>query len=216
MKKFLTLLLLFYLPLGFAKTDPSFSWMTLTSPHFYIHYHQGEEALAKKAVMIAEDVHTQLTPRMKSQPHQRTHIVLVDALDDANGLATPFPYNLIKLYVTQPFGESIFGAGHHDDWLRMLITHEYTHIVHLDMTNGLSAVLNSMFGNLYFPNAFQPVWLIEGLAVYEETELTGGGRNRSPAADMVLRMAVLENNFPPISHAANYTEKWPEIGRAHV
>ena len=183
--------------------------MTLTSPHFYIHYHQGEEALAKKAVMIAEDVHTRLTPRMKSQPHERTHIVLVDALDDANGLATPFPYNLIKLYVTQPFGESIFGAGHHDDWLRMLITHEYTHIVHLDMTNGLSAVLNSVFGNLYFPNVFQPVWLIEGLAVYEETALTGGGRNRSPAADMVLRMAVLENNFPDISHAANYTEKFP-------
>lgn len=210
MKKLLALLFFFYLPAAFAKTDPSFSWMTLSSPHFLIHYHQGEEVLAKRVVVLAEDVHARLVPRMKSQPRSRTHIVLVDALDDANGSATPLPYNLITLYVTQPFGESIFGAGNYDDWMRLLITHEYTHIVQLDMVNSLPEVLHNIFGNLYFPNLFEPVWLTEGLAVYEETELTGGGRNRSPASDMVLRMAVLENNFPDISHAANYTEKWPD------
>ena len=210
MKRLLPLLLLFYLPAGYAKTDPSFSWMTLTSSHFLIHYHQGEEALAQRTVVIAEDVHARLVLRMKSQPHDRTNIVLVDALDDANGWATPLPYNLITLYITQPYGASIFGASNYDDWMRMLITHEYTHIVHLDMRNGPASVLGNIFGNLYFPNLFEPVWLIEGLAVYEETALTGGGRNRSPASDMVLRMAVLEDNFPPISHAANYTEKWPD------
>jgi len=210
MKKFLALLLLiFYLPAGFAKTDPSFSWMTLTSTNFLIHYHQGEEELAQRAVVIAEEVHARLVPRMKSRPHDRTNIVLVDAMDDANGSATPLPYNLIKLYITQPYGDSVFGASNYDDWMRLLITHEYTHIVHLDMVNGVPQMVNTIFGNLYFPNLFQPVWLIEGLAVYEESELTGGGRNRSPASDMVLRMAVLENNFPDISHAANYTEQWP-------
>jgi hypothetical protein len=208
-KELFLLLFLLYLPAAIAKTDPSFSWMTLTSPHFLVHYHQGEEALAKRAVVIAEDVHARLAPRMKSQPDTRTNIVLIDALDDANGWATPIPYNLITLYITQPFGESIFGAGNYDDWMRLLITHEYTHIVQMDMVNSLPEVLSNIFGNLYFPNMFQPVWLIEGLAVYEETELTGGGRNRSPASDMVLRMAVLENDFPDISHAANYTEKWP-------
>lgn len=210
MKKLIFLLSLLYFSPGFAKTDPSFSWMTLTSAHFLIHYHQGEETLARRVTVLAEDVHARLVPRMKSQPHTRTNIVLVDALDDANGWATPLPYNLITLYITQPFGESIFGAGNYDDWMRLLITHEYTHIVQLDMVNSLPAVLSNIFGNLYFPNMFQPVWLIEGLAVYEETELTGGGRNRSPASDMVLRMAVLENNFPAISHAANYIEKWPD------
>lgn len=208
-KKLFLLLFLFYLPAAFAKTDPSFSWMTLTSPHFLIHYHQGEEALAKRVAVLAEDVHALLVPRMKSQPHARTNIVLVDALDDANGSATPLPYNLITLYITQPLGTSNLGAGNYDDWMRLLITHEYTHIVQLDMRNSLPEVLGNIFGNLYFPNMLEPVWLTEGLAVYEETELTGGGRNRSPASDMVLRMAVLEHDFPDISHAANYTEKWP-------
>lgn len=209
MKKLLPLFFLFYLPVCIAITDPSFSWMTLTSTHFLIHYHQGEEALARRAVALAEDVHDRLVPRMKSQPRDRTNIVLVDAVDDANGWATSMPYNLITLYITPPLGEPGFGAYQHDDWLRMLITHEYTHIMQFDMLNGAPRVLNNIFGNLYFPNMFQPVWLKEGLAVYEETELTGGGRNRSPAADMVLRMALLEDNFPPISHAANFTEKWP-------
>jgi len=207
--KLLLLSFLFYLPAVFAKTDPSFSWMTLTTPHFLVHYHQGEEALAQRVTVIAEDVHAKLTMRMKSQPHTRTNIVLLDAMDEANGWATPLPYNLITLYITQPFGDSIFGAGNYDDWMRLLITHEYTHIVQLDMVNSLPEVLSNIFGNLYFPNMWQPVWLTEGLAVYEETELTGGGRNRSPASDMVLRMAVLEDDFPPMSHAANFTQKWP-------
>ena len=210
MKKFLPLLFLLHFSAAGAKTDPALSWTTLTSPHFLVHYHQGEEAIAKRVVVLAEDVHNRLLPRMKSQPHEPTHIVLVDALDDANGFATPLPYNLITLYITQPYGASAFGASHYDDWMRLLITHEYTHIVQLDMVNGPARILRKIFGNLYFPNMFQPVWLVEGLGVYEETELTGGGRNRSPMADMILRMAVLENNFPPISHAANYTEKWPD------
>ena len=210
MKKFLPLFLIVYLPVCTAISDPSFSWMTLTSPHFLVHYHQGEESLARRAVILAEDVHNRLVPRMKSQPRNRTNIVLIDAMDDANGWATPMPYNLITLYITPPLGEPGFGAHPHDDWMRMLITHEYTHIVQFDMLNGASQVLNNIFGNLYFPNMWQPVWLKEGLAVFEETELTGGGRNRSPASDMVLRMALLEDNFPSISHAANFTEKWPD------
>ena len=55
------------------------------------------------------------------------------------------------------------GAGSYDDWMRLLITHEYTHIVQMDMVNSLPEVLSNIFGNLYFPNMFQPIWLIEGL-----------------------------------------------------
>ncbi len=209
LKRILLLLCLLYLPNCIAKPDPSFSWMTLSSAHFKVHYHQGEETLAQRTVMLAEEIHEKLLPRMKSQPHDRTNIVLIDSMDDANGWATTLPYNLITLYITQPYGDSIFGAASYDDWMRLLITHEYTHIVHLDMRNSLPDTLGNIFGNLYFPNMFQPVWMTEGLAVYEETELTSGGRNRSPAADMVLRMATLENNFPELSHAANYTEEWP-------
>ncbi|MBU1600137.1 hypothetical protein KKG61_08585 [bacterium] len=48
---------------------------------------------------------------------------------------------------------------------------------------------------LSFPNEIQPLWLIEGLAVYEETSLTEGGRGEEPFFDMMLRMAVLEDKL---------------------
>ncbi len=192
-----------------AKFDPFFTWTTLETPHFYIHYHQGEEELAKRVTVIAEDVHDRLVPRVKWDPAGRTHIVLVDARDSTNGLTTVFPYNHITLFLTQPAGAPGFGTTVYDEWMRTLITHEYTHILHLDMVNGVPDYLQYVFGRLYFPNEFEPVWMIEGLAVYEETEQTPGGRGRSPGSEMVIRSAVLEDRFPSLSQATTFPDFWP-------
>ena len=70
---------------GYAKFDPAYVWTTLEKTHFLIHYHQGGEATAKKAAVIAEDVHARLVPRIKWEPTDKTRLVLVDALDEANG-----------------------------------------------------------------------------------------------------------------------------------
>jgi len=194
---------------SFAKFDPAFTWTTLQSPHFLIHYHQGEEEIAKRAAIIAEDVHERLVPRMKWKPKDRTQLVLVDAMDASNGLTTPFPYNRIILFLTQPVGEPGFGATSYDEWMRLVITHEYTHILHLDMVSGVPEVIQDIFGRIYFPNMWQPIYFIEGLAVYEETEQTSGGRARSPGAEMVLRMAALEGPFPTIDKATTFPDSWP-------
>ncbi len=93
--------------------------------------------------------------------------------------------------------------------MRTLITHEYTHILHLDMVHGCTDFLQYIFGRLYFPNLFEPIWMIEGLAVYEETEQTPGGRGRSPGSEMIIRMAVLEDRFPRLSQATVFPDFWP-------
>ncbi len=192
-----------------AKFDPSFVWTTIETPHFLIHYHQGGEELARKTASIAEDVHSRLVPRIKWAPKQKTHLVLVDAMDEANGMSTPIPYNLIILFPTQPVGEPGFSTTAYDEWLRMLITHEYTHTLQLDMVRGIPAALQNIFGRIYFPNLFQPMWMIEGLATYEETEQNSGGRGRSPGADMILRMAALEGPFPTLGQASVFIDSWP-------
>jgi len=206
---FLFLLLLLNASSAFAKFDPAFTWSTLETPHFSIEYHQGEEELAKRVAVIAEDAHERLVSRIKWDPSGRTHLVLVDAMDDVNGLTTVFPYKSITLFITQPLGEPGFGATAYDEWMRTLITHEYTHVLHLDMVNGVPSALQYILGRLYFPNQFEPVWMIEGLAVYEETEQTSGGRGRSPGSEMIIRMAVLEDKFPRISQAATFPDFWP-------
>ncbi|HEX9154529.1 MAG TPA: hypothetical protein VF819_03130, partial [Nitrospira sp.] len=214
MKKIVYTVLIFNVFIGlpcssFAKFDPSFTWTTLETPHFSIHYHQGGEEIARRTAQIAEDVHTRLVPRIKWEPKQKTHVVLVDATDESNGMSTPLPYNQMILFLTQPVGEPGFGTTEYDDWMRLLITHEYTHILQLDMVYGVPETLQGIFGRIYFPNLFQPIWMIEGLAVYEETEQTSGGRGCSPGADMVLRMAALEGPFPSLDKATVFPDSWP-------
>jgi WD40-like Beta Propeller Repeat/Omp85 superfamily domain len=194
---------------SFAKFDPSFSWTTLESPHFLIHYHQGEEEIARRAAIIAEDVHNRLVPRIRWEPKEKTHIVLVDAQDEANGLTTPFPYDHMVLFITEPLGEPGLGTTAYDEWMRLLITHEYTHALQLDMVTGVPEIIKDIFGRIYFPNILEPIWMIEGLAVYEETEQTSGGRGRSPGDDMILRMASLEGPFPSLDQASVYPDSWP-------
>jgi hypothetical protein len=207
----LTAVLLLLAVPALAKFDPDFTWSTLETPHFLIHYHQDGEALARKTAQIAEDVHARLVPRIKWEPNKKTQVVLVDAMDEANGMTTVMPYNIMVLLLTQPVGEPGFGTTPYDDWMRMLITHEYTHVLQLDMiTGGLGGVMQPVFGRFYFPNALQPIWLIEGLAVYEETEQTAGGRGRSAGVDMVLRMAALEGPFPLLSQMTVFPDSWPQ------
>jgi Tol biopolymer transport system component len=198
--------------IAIAKFDPAFTWTTLESPHFLIHYHQGGEAIARKTAEIAEDVHARLVPRIKWEPKDKTQIVLVDAMDEANGMTTVFPYNQMVLLLTQPLGEPGFGTTPYDEWMRLLITHEYVHVLQMDMINGgYGGVMQTLFGRspLSFPNALQPMWLLEGLATYEETAQTTGGRGRSAGADMVLRMAILEGPFPSISDMTVFPDTWP-------
>ena len=74
--------------------------------------------------------------------------------------------------------------------------HELTHIVANDTGLGFYKVLRAVFGSWVKPNGIQPVWLTEGLAVFQETSLSnGGGRGRSPLLDSLLRVAVLEHKL---------------------
>ena len=45
--------------LGF---DPRYQWLTVDTPHFEIHFHQGEYRFAAKVARIAEEAHARLSP----------------------------------------------------------------------------------------------------------------------------------------------------------
>ncbi|GMR20057.1 MAG: hypothetical protein BMS9Abin36_0652 [Gammaproteobacteria bacterium] len=171
-------------------------WKTLHSDHFKVHFHQGEEELARQAAGIAEKVHRKLSPVFHWQPKSRTDIILSDELGISNGYATPFPTNRSGIYVSPP--DSLNSLEDHDGWLETVITHEYVHILHLDKAKGAPAVFRKIFGRYggalpftVFPNAMQPGWLIEGLATYYETDTQRGiGRGQSSYFDMLMRMEV--------------------------
>jgi len=190
-----------------ARADPRFVWETLDTPHFEIHYHQGEFLLALKVARLAEEAHTRLAPVLAHQPTERCQLVVQDDTDFANGNATPLYYNLIHAYAPPPDPRSTLSDF--DDPVWQLVSHEYTHILHLDTVHGVASIFNSVFGKLWIPNGVQPTWLIEGMAVLSESRVTSGGRIRSALEDMSARAMILDGIFPDIDELSNPTLKYP-------
>ena len=197
-------------PEGTAGRPPVGRWYTLKSDNFLIHFTEGSEHLARRVADIAEDVHAKLSVEIKSKPSGRTHIMLRDWYDSVNGWASPLPRNTIAVYPVGP-GLSELELTFTDDWLRLLITHEYVHILTMDMAGGVPGLFRKIFGRSMatVPNAFMPLWIIEGYAVYHETKHTRGGRARGPYFDMILRAASLDGKFNTISQAQSGIDSWP-------
>jgi len=190
-----------------AVSDPSLDWHTLETARFAVHYHEPLEPLARRVVAVAERAYDTLGPVLRYVPEERTHFVLTDDTDFANGSATALPFNTIRLFATAP--EDLSPLSDYDDWLTELIVHESTHVLHLDQVRGLPALVNAILGKTWVPNAVAPRWFLEGLAVFLETEFTSAGRLRSSVWDMYLRMDALEGRLLRLDQISNDVDRWP-------
>jgi len=201
------MLLLFSMASQAASYEVGVQWRSLHGEHFVVHFPVGAEPLAQKTLAIAEKVHQRLAPIFDWVPRQATNIVLTDTSDLANGYATPFPNNHLTLFTTAPHK-----VQDHGRWMELLITHEYTHTLHLDRAAGLPLALRNLFGrnSLLFPNVFQPTWGIEGLATYFETSVEqGSGRGQSSYFDMLMRMDVAGGGVKPLRQINQPLASWP-------
>ena len=191
-----------------ASYPPGYRFRTVSTERVSVHFHQGCEAMAREAAALATDL-LERHERRYGQKVGRVQIVLVDADDEPNGFATPLPYPFVTIRAVAPTGNDAF--GNHEGWLRLALTHELAHVVHLEEANGLWRVGRRLFGRapFLFPNSLAMSWMIEGLAVYEETELTAFGRGRNADSRMVLRMAALEHRFPGEDQAIYGLDAWP-------
>ena len=177
--------------LGFS---PYWNWKTITTEHFRLSFPEELTEVAKRAALYCEQTHSVLSPVMRWTSPHRTQIVLTNNQDSANGLTSPIQRFGIVLYITPP--DAFFSTDKYDDWLRLLIVHEYTHLLNMDATD--SWVYNSLrfvFGDLILPNSTWPSWMLEGYAVYMETRYTKGGRGRSQYWDMLLRERVMSGKL---------------------
>ena len=190
-----------------AALDPRFVWETLETPHFQVHYSQGMYRYAQKVARAAELSHARLFPLLDHVPADRTHIVVQDDTDFANGSANPVLYNVIHAYAAPPDSRS--SLADFDDAVYELIAHEYTHILHLDTVLGLPQAVNDVFGKLWVTNGGQPRWFIEGIATFAESEVSAAGRVRSSEEDMLVRAEVLVGKLPSIDRLSNAYLEWP-------
>ncbi len=194
--------------------DPSRVWMTIETDHFVVHYYQPLDDVGRRVAVVAERAHQVLSVEMGRIPDEKTHVVVVDDTDGANGFANVLPRNRITIFATAPIGES--GLNDHDDWLYGLVAHEYTHVLHLDSIGGLAPFVNKVLGKTWAPNQIQPRWIIEGLATYEESRHSSSGRLRSSTFDMYLRTPVLAGAEARLDEVSNGPFTFPRGNAAYL
>lgn len=170
--------------------DPGPDWSTSESAHFRIHHRSAHRAQAEAVVRAAERAWPRVTQALAWEPRNRIDITLFSELDISNGFSTPLPFNLIGVFLTPPDeGQLLDNSA----WLDLLLVHELTHAVHLDKVRGAPRVLQAIFGRIawFVPNVFNPGWVPEGLAVWEESDRdkagAGRGRLKGPYFEARLR-----------------------------
>jgi len=223
---------------GAVRYDPGLNWQVLESPHFSVYFYLNEiktsdhssnnnnsdfinnngngnniKELAQQVADVAEETYQQVNAQLGSPDKhhhlQKIAIIMEDFSDYALGSASSFPHRVIRISLTAPTAKSF--DMKFISWLKMVIAHEYTHIAHFEMTAGPTTALRALFGQILVPNALQPMWSIEGLAIYNETKFTAGGRGIDSRYDMYLRMAALEDKFNTLDQINGYyLTSWPD------
>ncbi|HVD61315.1 MAG TPA: hypothetical protein VNC11_10630 [Gemmatimonadaceae bacterium] len=191
-----------------AQIVPNDHWRTIETRHFRIHFTPPLEAMARRAAPRAEHAFEMLSRELVA-PGGKVDLVIADNVDYTNGYATPFPSNRIVVYAHPPVDE--VSLRNYADWSELVVTHELTHIFHLSRSEGWWKVGRYVFGRhpLFFPNAFLPSWVTEGLAVYYESRLTGTGRLEGSEHYMIAHAAAEAGRFPGLNEISEATSRFP-------
>jgi hypothetical protein len=176
-----------------ADLSPYTQYKTFDTEHFRFIYPEGYFAFTEKAAIHYEHAHTILQPILKWQPRDRTTILITDNADSANGFTLPLFRVGMVLIATPP--ETWFSTSYTEDWIKLLVFHEYVHFLNIDPTTDWMEGLRLLFGDAVRPNGLWPSWMLEGLAVYFETRTSSLGRGRSPYYDGILRAFVNEGKL---------------------
>lgn len=200
-----TLLALLVAGTAFAWNHSELEWKTIDTEHFAIHFHDGVEASAFEVARIAEEIYVPITALYEYRP-DKVHIHITDRAGLPEGAAY---YYLNRIDIdTDDIDFQLRGNA---DWLRNVITHEFTHMVSLQasmkMPRWMPAIYLQGFnfekekrpdvitgypnftGSLPFSGEAVPNWFAEGIAQYQAR----GARYDiwDSHRDMVLRMASL-------------------------
>jgi WD40-like Beta Propeller Repeat len=195
-------------PAARSQVAPNEQWKTIETRHFRIHFTPALEEMARRAAPNAERAF-ELLSRELVAPHGKVDLVIADNVDYTNGYATPFPSNRIVIFAHPPVDET--ALRNYADWSQLVITHELTHIFHLDRAAGIWKAGRYLLGRhpALFPNVYLPAWITEGLAVYYESRLTGTGRLEGSEHYMIARAAAEAGSFPRLGEISLSTSRFP-------
>ncbi|MCK9279036.1 MAG: biopolymer transporter Tol [Melioribacteraceae bacterium] len=211
LKKILFILFTFSLIVNaqFDEFHSEYNWFTIKGKHVSVHFHEGAERTAKTIAKIGDEVWGPITSLYGYEP-ESAHYVIKDIDDYSNG-ATYFFDNKIEIWAS---ALDMDLRGSHN-WLRNVISHEFTHLVQIQAAMKLSRSIPAVYLQflnyedkrrpdiLYgFPNFIAsypvatiniPAWFAEGTAQYMRKEFNYD--NWDSHRDMILRSYALDGKL---------------------
>lgn len=204
---------------AYAQVSPAFydyvrsdlKWYTIETDHFLVHFHaddggRGSNRTARVVAEIAEDIFGPITELYAYEPDTKVSFILKDYEDYSNGAAYFFD-NIIEIWA--PALNTPYRGGH--NWLRNVITHEFTHIIQVQKSMKGSRRVPFYYLQLLdyedvrrpdvlygFPNVIatypipilnNPAWLAEGAAQYQREWMSYDTWDTH--RDMLLRTSIL-------------------------
>lgn len=189
---------------------PELYWYTIETEHFEVHFHNGAERTAHAVAKVVEDIYAPVTNLYQWEPDGKIHFIIKDHDDNSNGAAFYYD-NKVEIWAPQM---TFILRGTHN-WLRNVVTHEFTHMISLGAARKITRRIPAFYFQaigyeeekrpdvLYgYPNVIasypiamtiMPMWFAEGMAQYQ---VAGLDYDRWDShRNMLIRTAVLANRL---------------------
>ena len=166
-------------------------WNQVNTEHFRVLFPVGFENQAQRVASTLEYLHAPEARTMGATP-RRISVILQNQSAQSNGFVSLVPRR--SEFYTMPSQDYNFIGT--NDWLDLLSSHEYRHVVQYRHANrGINRLIYILFGSTTLvgvSHAAAPQWFWEGDAVATETAFTPSGRGRIPHFGLVFRTNLLE------------------------
>ncbi len=185
---------------------PDVKWSQYETKNFRLIFNENSRYLADQAYDIVEEIYEKISSELGYRTRDKVDILFNDTsdliLDYANYFANTIMINTAKVSSSQigPFTKI---------YLNNLITHELTHIIHLQMSpinDGLYAFVKrtTAKGWMY------PYFMIEGFAIYNEKQIAYGGRLYNTSFSEQFMAFAKEDKFPSLTQVYQRSMvRWP-------
>ncbi|TDT67409.1 hypothetical protein EV215_1963 [Hypnocyclicus thermotrophus] len=205
MKK-LTILFLFLIISILTFTNKLDDYKVFSTNNFEIFYPKDYEYKAIKVAYFLEKYRNNTINFVGKENNEKIKIIINDAGTYSNGYANSLD-NSITIYANTPSTTTEF--GYMNDWERLVSVHEFTHIAQINNMDNNYTILNK-FNSYIKPNMFVPNWIIEGIAVINESKIDRfDGRLNTGYFDALINAKVNYNDFPNLLEMNYYHDSFP-------
>ena len=176
----------------FSQAKQKFSgWQQAQTEHFNFIFEESSRQTAEAYAQIADKAWHKVSMNY-GFPQKKTNVYITDRTNTVNAYTFFSPLEIMMF--TSPVITPAFTFR--EDWKTLFFTHELIHVANIDFEDKSSGFWPvKVFGVGMRSFDTRTGWALEGLTTVLETELTQGGRGRSPYFELMYKAPTLDNGF---------------------